>query len=150
MVQLYELDPIPERIRNLGAFEAGQRHIPGDRVPRVHTPDDEPCELLDLQRRVRRARGAKVGLDVEVQLDRAAPEPCPAATRQRGGLRDSSRPSTPIEAAGRVFPTNAISLAVLVVAPFFGTAATRAKVSSLLALLAAWPFRSRHWQYTPQ
>jgi hypothetical protein len=100
----YEFDSISERIRHIHTLQAGQRYVSFNGVTRDHTADEERRESFDSQRRMGLTSRAKVGLDPEVQLHSAAPEPYATSTREHRGLGYFLEPQhVAVEPAGCLF-----------------------------------------------
>jgi hypothetical protein len=102
-----ELDPVPERIRDVHALQAGDRHVPLDGMTGIDAADDECREAFHAERRVGLAGGLEIRVDPEMELGCTAAEPETAAVGERGGLGDFLESEhVAIEAAGRGFGTN--------------------------------------------
>jgi hypothetical protein len=100
-----ELDPVLERIRDVHALQAGDRHVPLDGMTGIDAADDECREAFHAERRVGLAGGLEIRVDPEMELGCTAAEPETAAVGERGGLGPTmymARGSPAAVPAGRV------------------------------------------------
>lgn len=92
---LDQFDSIAERVGREGALDARDGlgvvlHLEAGRLERC----DHCRKIVHDERRMRLLCRTEVGLDAEVELQRAAPEPVAAARREVRGFTISARPST--------------------------------------------------------
>jgi hypothetical protein len=88
-LQLDEFDPVAEGIVDVTATHPGDLVVGSNRNACGFECGAQGVEAPDLQRRMSIARGAKIGLDAEVDLDGALLEPAAATDGEGRRLRNA-------------------------------------------------------------